>query len=72
MLSNERLALPRGTDITHHLSVLESAGYLTKVDDTFSTRKPVWRIADQFIRFERAVMRPVLSRLNTTNDVTSI
>ena len=62
----------QSTDIAHHLSVLESGGYLAKVDDAFSTRKPVWRIADQIIRFERAVMRPVWSRLNTTNDVTSI
>jgi AAA+ ATPase superfamily predicted ATPase len=56
------------TDIAHHLSVLESTGYLTKVDDAFSTRKPRWHIADQIIRFDRAVMQPAWSRLSTTND----
>jgi DNA-binding transcriptional ArsR family regulator len=53
----------KATDISHHLSVLEDAGLLSREVDTFRPGRSVYRINEPLIAFYHAVMRPEWSRL---------
>ena len=50
------------TSITHVLDGLERAGFIERLDDALRQRRPVLRVADPFLRFHHAVMRPELAR----------
>ncbi|HEY1703416.1 MAG TPA: ATP-binding protein [Trebonia sp.] len=53
----------KATDISHHLSVLEDAGLLTREVDVFRPGRSVYRISEPLIAFYHAIMRPEWSRL---------
>ncbi|MBO0877325.1 MAG: ATP-binding protein [Pseudonocardia sp.] len=53
----------KATDISHHLSVLENAGLLTREVDAFRPGRSVYRISEPLIAFYHAIMRPEWSRL---------
>jgi uncharacterized protein len=53
----------KATDISHHLSVLEDAGLLTRDVDAFRPGRSVYRINEPLIAFYHAIMRPEWSRL---------
>lgn len=53
----------KATDISHHLSVLEDAGLLTRDVDVFRPGRSVYRISEPVIAFDHAIMRPEWSRL---------
>jgi uncharacterized protein len=53
----------KATDISHHLSVLENAGLLSREVDAFRTGRSVYRICEPLIVFYHAIMRPEWSRL---------
>lgn len=53
----------KATDISHHLSVLEDAGLLTRDVDVFRPGRSVYRINEPLIAFYHAIMRPEWSRL---------
>lgn len=53
----------KATDISHHLSVLEDAGLLTREIDAFRPGRSVYRISEPLIAFYHAIMRPEWSRL---------
>jgi uncharacterized protein len=53
----------KATDISHHLSVLEDAGLLTRDVDAFRPGRSVYRISEPLIAFYHAIMRPEWSRL---------
>jgi AAA+ ATPase superfamily predicted ATPase len=53
----------KATDISHHLSVLEDAGLLTREVDAFRPGRGVYRISEPLITFYHAIMRPEWSRL---------
>jgi hypothetical protein len=53
----------KATDISHHLSVLEDAGLLTREVDVFRPGRSVYRICEPLIVFHHAIMRPEWSRL---------
>jgi hypothetical protein len=53
----------KATDISHHLSVLEDAGLLTREVDAFRPGRSVYRICEPLIVFHHAIMRPEWSRL---------
>jgi AAA+ ATPase superfamily predicted ATPase len=53
----------KATDISHHLSVLEDAGLLTREVDAFRPGRSVYRICEPLITFYHAIMRPEWSRL---------
>ncbi len=53
----------KATDISHHLSVLEDAGLLTREVDAFRPGRSVYRISEPLITFYHAIMRPEWSRL---------
>jgi hypothetical protein len=53
----------KATDISHHLSVLEDAGLLTREVDAFRPGRSVYRIREPLITFYHAIMRPEWSRL---------
>jgi len=53
----------KATDISHHLSVLEDAGLLTRDVDVFRPGRSVYRISEPLIAFYHAIMRPEWSRL---------
>lgn len=47
----------------HPLQVLESAGFLTKVEDMLTQKRPLYYIADPIIRFAEVVIEPYRSLL---------
>lgn len=53
----------KATDISHHLSVLEDAGLLSREVDAFRPGRSVYRINEPLVAFYHAVMRPEWSRL---------
>jgi hypothetical protein len=53
----------KATDISHHLSVLEDAGLLTRDVDVFRAGRSVYRISEPLIAFYHSIMRPEWSRL---------
>jgi uncharacterized protein len=53
----------KATDISHHLSVLEDAGLLTREVDAFRPGRSVYRICEPLIVFHHAIIRPEWSRL---------
>jgi uncharacterized protein len=53
----------KATDISHHLSVLEDAGLLTREVDAFRPGRSIYRICEPLIAFYHAIMRPEWSRL---------
>lgn len=53
----------KATDISHHLSVLEDAGLLSRDIDAFRPGRSVYRINEPLIAFYHAIMRPEWSRL---------
>lgn len=53
----------KSTDISHHLSVLEDAGLLTRDVDVFRPGRSVYRISEPLTAFYQAIMRPEWSRL---------
>jgi uncharacterized protein len=53
----------KATDISHHLSVLEDAGLLSRDVDVFRPGRSVYRIGEPLIAFYHAIMRPEWSRL---------
>jgi DNA-binding transcriptional ArsR family regulator len=53
----------KATDISHHLSVLEDAGLITREVDAFRPGRSVYRICEPLIVFHHAIMRPEWSRL---------
>lgn len=53
----------KATDISHHLSVLEDTGLLTRDVDVFRPGRSVYRISEPLIAFYHALMRPEWSRL---------
>lgn len=53
----------KSTDISHHLSVLEDTGLLTREIDAFRPGRSIYRINEPLIAFYHAVMRPEWSRL---------
>ena len=53
----------KATDISHHLSVLEDAGLLSRDVDVFRPGRSVYRISEPLIAFYHAIMRPEWSRL---------
>ncbi len=53
----------KATDISHHLSVLEDTGLLSREVDAFRPGRSVYRINEPLIAFYHAVMRPEWSRL---------
>jgi hypothetical protein len=53
----------KATDISHHLSVLEDAGLLTRDVDAFRPGRSIYRICEPLVVFYHAIMRPEWSRL---------
>jgi hypothetical protein len=53
----------KATDISHHLSVLEDAGLLTREVDAFRPGRSIYRICEALVVFYHAIMRPEWSRL---------
>ncbi|MES2209399.1 MAG: ATP-binding protein [Chloroflexota bacterium] len=48
--------------LRHPLLVLERAGFIRRDDDLLLSKRPLIRIADPYLRFHHAVVRPDLSR----------
>lgn len=45
-------------DLGHPLAVLEDAGFVLRDDDAFRRGRPTFRVADPYLRFHHAVIRP--------------
>lgn len=45
-------------DLGHPLAVLEDAGFVVRDDDAFRRSRPTYRVADPYLRFHHAVVRP--------------
>lgn len=45
-------------DLGHPLAVLEDAGFVIRDDDAFRRGRPTYRVADPYLRFHHAVIRP--------------
>ncbi|HZE39115.1 MAG TPA: hypothetical protein VE172_09930 [Stackebrandtia sp.] len=48
----------RATDLSHHLTVLEDAGFLVVDPDAFRRNRSQYRITEPLVRFYHAIMRP--------------
>ncbi|HEV2372954.1 MAG TPA: ATP-binding protein [Streptosporangiaceae bacterium] len=53
----------KATDISHHLSVLEDAGFLIRDVDVFRPGRSIYGICEPLVVFYHAIMRPEWSRL---------
>lgn len=62
----------KATDISHHLSVLEDAGLLTRDVDVFRPGRSIYRINEPLIAFYHAIMRPEWSRLERRGQATQV
>lgn len=51
-------------DLAHPLRVLEDAGFLRRDDDAFRRGRPTYRVAEPYVRFHAAVVRPRWSQLS--------
>ncbi len=51
-------------DLAHSLRVLEDAGFLRRDDDAFRRGRPTYRIAEPYLCFHAAVVRPRWSQLS--------
>ncbi|MGH9070880.1 MAG: AAA family ATPase [Acidimicrobiales bacterium] len=51
------------TDISHHLTVLEDAGYLTRQPDVFRSGRSTYHICEPLVAFYHAIMRPEWGQL---------
>ena len=50
-------------DISHHLGVMTTAGFIVRHEDLLADRRPVYRIADPIVRFHHLINRRHQARL---------
>lgn len=50
-------------DISHHLKVMTTAGFVVRHDDLLADRRPVYRVADPIVRFHHLINRRHRARL---------
>lgn len=53
----------KATDISHHLTILEDAGFLVSEPDAFRSNRSEYRITEPLVRFYHAIMRPHWAQL---------
>jgi hypothetical protein len=53
----------KATDIAHPINVLEDAGLLVREPDAFRDNRAAYRIAEPFVTFHHAIMRPVWNQI---------
>lgn len=53
----------RPSDISHHLGVMTTAGFVVRHEDLLADRRPLYRLADPIVRFHHLVNRRHRARL---------